>query len=195
MFSATMPKNIQSLAAKALSKPVTITISGRFMVAAEITQIDKIVSNGYDQKVHQLMLDLGRIFSDDENSRVLVFTSSGEDLQGAVLRNEHHPWCHRPDRSEQSSQSGICAHFLVVHPSTSGCAAPNSSASTSVAKDAGASMSNFWTATTRRFEPRGCASASSISSRMTTSDGGSSSPRFSASASLRTSSTQTSSSQ
>jgi ATP-dependent RNA helicase DDX46/PRP5 len=93
MFSATMPRNVQSLAAKALSKAATITIGGRSKVAAEITQIVKIVANSYEQKVHQLMLDLGRIFAEDENSQVLIFTERqerAEDLLAKLFKGQYY---------------------------------------------------------------------------------------------------------
>jgi ATP-dependent RNA helicase DDX46/PRP5 len=65
MFSATRPKNIQSLAAKALNKPAHITIGWRSKDAPEIKQIVSSVPvpDKYLDKVHKLQLDLGKISS------------------------------------------------------------------------------------------------------------------------------------
>jgi hypothetical protein len=73
--------------ARCVTKSTTITIGGQSKVAAEITQIVKIVPNAYDQKVHQRMLDLAISYL-HRVSRA-GRRSSGEALQGAVLRNEH----------------------------------------------------------------------------------------------------------
>lgn len=79
LFSATLPKNMESLARKALNKPVEITIGGKSVVPPEITQIVEV--RNQDQKFHRLLELLGELYADDahEDDRTLIFVSRQEN--------------------------------------------------------------------------------------------------------------------
>ncbi|CAN9219181.1 unnamed protein product [Alternaria alternata] len=92
LFSATMPKNMQSLARKALHDPAEITIGGKSKVAPEITQVISVVPNSYEKKVHKTLLYLGQLFSEDENTQVLIFTErqeTAEDLLSKLYKSKY----------------------------------------------------------------------------------------------------------
>ncbi|USP74456.1 uncharacterized protein yc1106_01730 [Curvularia clavata] len=92
LFSATMPKNIVSLARKALNNPAEVTIGGRSKVAPDITQVISIVPNNYEKKLNQLLLHLGQLFSEDENAQVLIFTErqeTAEDLLSKLYKAKY----------------------------------------------------------------------------------------------------------
>lgn len=92
LFSATMPKNMQSLARKALHDPAEITIGGKSKVAPEITQVISVVPNSYEKKVHKTLLYLGQLFSEDENAQVLIFTErqeTAEDLLSKLYKSKY----------------------------------------------------------------------------------------------------------
>ncbi|KAI4925162.1 pre-mRNA processing RNA-helicase [Alternaria infectoria] len=92
LFSATMPKNMQSLARKALHNPAEITIGGKSKVAPEITQIISVVPNSYEKKINKTLLYLGQLFSEDENAQVLIFTErqeTAEDLLSKLYKSKY----------------------------------------------------------------------------------------------------------
>jgi ATP-dependent RNA helicase DDX46/PRP5 len=92
LFSATMPKNMQSLARKALHDPAEITIGGKSKVAPEITQIISVVPNSYEKKINKTLLYLGQLFSEDENAQVLIFTErqeTAEDLLSKLYKSKY----------------------------------------------------------------------------------------------------------
>jgi ATP-dependent RNA helicase DDX46/PRP5 len=92
LFSATMPKNMQSLARKALHNPAEITIGGKSKVAPEITQIVSVVPASYEKKINKTLLYLGQLFSEDENAQVLIFTErqeTAEDLLSKLYKSKY----------------------------------------------------------------------------------------------------------
>lgn len=89
LFSATFPKNMESLARKTLNSPVEITIGGRSVVAPEITQIVEVRNN--DAKFLRLLELLGNLYSDDEHEddRTLIFVDrqeAADDLLKNLMR-------------------------------------------------------------------------------------------------------------
>ncbi|KAK2020008.1 P-loop containing nucleoside triphosphate hydrolase protein [Colletotrichum eremochloae] len=76
LFSATMPRIIDSLTKKVLKSPVEITVGGRSVVASDITQIVEIVPE--DQKFYHLLGLLGELYDKDEDARSLVFVERQE---------------------------------------------------------------------------------------------------------------------
>ncbi|GKT83541.1 pre-mRNA-processing ATP-dependent RNA helicase prp5 [Colletotrichum tofieldiae] len=76
LFSATMPRIIDSLTKKVLKSPVEITVGGRSVVASDITQIVEIVPE--DQKFYHLLGLLGELYDKDEDARSLIFVERQE---------------------------------------------------------------------------------------------------------------------
>jgi ATP-dependent RNA helicase DDX46/PRP5 len=71
LFSATFPKQMDSLARKILQKPLEITVGGRSVVAPEIEQIVEVRSE--DSKFTRLLEILGQTYNEDPDCRTLVF--------------------------------------------------------------------------------------------------------------------------
>jgi ATP-dependent RNA helicase DDX46/PRP5 len=93
LFSATFPKNMAALARKALDKPAEVIIGGRSKVAPDITQRISVVPASYEKKIAKLLLHLGQLFSDDENSQVLIFTErqeTAEDLLSKLFKAKYY---------------------------------------------------------------------------------------------------------
>ncbi|CAG8067000.1 unnamed protein product [Penicillium salamii] len=89
LFSATFPKNMESMARKTLNQPVEITVGGRSVVAPEITQIVEVRSQ--DSKFVRLLELLGELYSDDdhEDDRTLIFVNrqeAADDLLKELMR-------------------------------------------------------------------------------------------------------------
>jgi ATP-dependent RNA helicase DDX46/PRP5 len=84
LFSATMPRIIDSLTKKVLKDPVEITVGGRSVVAKEITQIVE-VREEKDKFVRTLEL-LGELYKDDDDVRSLIFVDRQEKADD-VLRD------------------------------------------------------------------------------------------------------------
>ncbi|KAG6840460.1 hypothetical protein C0991_006596 [Blastosporella zonata] len=76
LFSATFPKQMDSLARKILRKPLEITVGGRSVVAAEIEQIVEVRTE--DTKFNRLLEILGQMYNDDTECRTLVFVDRQE---------------------------------------------------------------------------------------------------------------------
>ncbi|KAH8830732.1 P-loop containing nucleoside triphosphate hydrolase protein [Flagelloscypha sp. PMI_526] len=77
LFSATFPKQMDSLARKILkNKPLEITVGGRSVVAAEIEQIVEVRDE--DTKFHRLLEILGQLYNEDPEARTLVFVDRQE---------------------------------------------------------------------------------------------------------------------
>lgn len=76
LFSATFPKKMESLARKALNKPIEILVGGRSVVAAEITQIVEVRSE--DTKFRRVLELLGNLHEGDEDARSLIFVERQE---------------------------------------------------------------------------------------------------------------------
>ncbi|KAF2813190.1 DEAD-domain-containing protein [Mytilinidion resinicola] len=87
LFSATFPKSMESLARKALVKPVEIVVGGRSTVAPEIKQIVKVVAP--EKKFNEVLFELGQLFKEDEDARALIFVETqktAEDLLDKVMK-------------------------------------------------------------------------------------------------------------
>jgi ATP-dependent RNA helicase DDX46/PRP5 len=76
LFSATFPKQMDSLARKILNKPLEITVGGRSVVAPEITQIVEVRAE--DTKFNRLLQILGEQTNEDQNARILIFVDRQE---------------------------------------------------------------------------------------------------------------------
>ncbi|SPN96767.1 related to Pre-mRNA-processing ATP-dependent RNA helicase PRP5 [Cephalotrichum gorgonifer] len=76
LFSATMPRIIDSLTKKVLKTPVEITVGGRSVVAPEITQIVEVRDE--KSKFHRLLELLGELYDEDEDARTLIFMDRQE---------------------------------------------------------------------------------------------------------------------
>ncbi|ROT37345.1 P-loop containing nucleoside triphosphate hydrolase protein [Sodiomyces alkalinus F11] len=76
LFSATMPRIIDSLTKKVLKSPVEVTVGGRSVVAPEITQIVEVLDEG--AKFFHLLGLLGELYDKDEDARTLIFVERQE---------------------------------------------------------------------------------------------------------------------
>jgi len=76
LFSATFPKQMDSLARKILTRPLEITVGGRSVVAAEIEQIVEVRAE--DTKFNRLLEILGTTYNDDKDARTLIFVDRQE---------------------------------------------------------------------------------------------------------------------
>ncbi|KAI0939712.1 pre-mRNA processing RNA-helicase, variant 4 [Taiwanofungus camphoratus] len=76
LFSATFPRQMDSLARKILRKPLEITVGGRSVVAAEIDQIVEVRDE--DTKFNRLLEILGQTYNEDPESRTLIFVDRQE---------------------------------------------------------------------------------------------------------------------
>ncbi|EJD01184.1 P-loop containing nucleoside triphosphate hydrolase protein [Fomitiporia mediterranea MF3/22] len=76
LFSATFPKQMDSLARKILKKPLEITVGGRSVVAAEIEQIVEVRVE--ETKFHRLLEILGQMYNEDPECRTLIFVDRQE---------------------------------------------------------------------------------------------------------------------
>lgn len=76
LFSATFPKQMDSLARKILRKPLEITVGGRSVVAPEIEQIVEVREE--DTKFNRLLEILGQTYNEDPESRTLIFVDRQE---------------------------------------------------------------------------------------------------------------------
>ncbi|KAI0859585.1 hypothetical protein F4860DRAFT_250270 [Xylaria cubensis] len=87
LFSATMPRIMDSLAKKVLNNPVEITVGGKSVVAPEITQIIEIREE--NTKFLRILELLGELYDKDEDARTLIFVERQEkadDLLKELLR-------------------------------------------------------------------------------------------------------------
>ena len=84
LFSATFPRNMESLARKTLTKPVEIVVGGRSVVAPEITQIVEVRAE--DSKFLRLLELLGELYDRDEEARTLIFVDRQESAD-TLLRD------------------------------------------------------------------------------------------------------------
>ncbi|KAF7560710.1 hypothetical protein G7046_g3419 [Stylonectria norvegica] len=76
LFSATMPRIIDSLTKKVLKSPVEITVGGRSVVAKEIEQIVEVRDEA--SKFLRVLELLGDLYDRDEDARTLVFVERQE---------------------------------------------------------------------------------------------------------------------
>ncbi|KAK7695505.1 hypothetical protein QCA50_000141 [Cerrena zonata] len=76
LFSATFPRQMDSLARKILRKPLEITVGGRSVVAPEIDQIVEVRDE--ESKFNRLLEILGQTYNEDPESRTLIFVDRQE---------------------------------------------------------------------------------------------------------------------
>ncbi|KAI0347385.1 P-loop containing nucleoside triphosphate hydrolase protein [Trametopsis cervina] len=76
LFSATFPRQMDSLARKILRKPLEITVGGRSVVAPEIDQIVEVRDE--DSKFTRLLEILGQTYNEDPECRTLIFVDRQE---------------------------------------------------------------------------------------------------------------------
>jgi ATP-dependent RNA helicase DDX46/PRP5 len=76
LFSATMPRIIDSLTKKVLKSPIEITVGGRSVVAKEIEQIVEVREEA--SKFLRVLELLGQLYDVDEDARSLIFVERQE---------------------------------------------------------------------------------------------------------------------
>ena len=85
LFSATMPRQVESLALKTLRNHVEIMVGGRSVVPPSITQVVEVRSE--ESKFVRLLELLGNLYQDDnEEDRVLVFVNN-QDTADRLLKD------------------------------------------------------------------------------------------------------------
>jgi ATP-dependent RNA helicase DDX46/PRP5 len=122
LFSATMPRIIDSLTKKVLRDPVEITVGGRSVVAPEITQIVEIREE--KEKFVRTLELLGELYKDDDDVRALIFVERQEkadDLLRELLRRGYgcmslHGGKDQGDRDSTISdfKAGICPILIAT---------------------------------------------------------------------------------
>ncbi|KAH7080475.1 Pre-mRNA-processing ATP-dependent RNA helicase PRP5 [Paraphoma chrysanthemicola] len=135
LFSATFPKNMAVLARKALNKPAEVIIGGRSKVPDSIQQEIRIVPPSYEAKVKKLLLHLGQVFSENENTQVLIFTErqeTAEDLLSKLFKakysatNTIHGAKDQTDRNEAINdfKQGVLAILIATSVAARGLDVP-----------------------------------------------------------------------
>ncbi|RIA89024.1 P-loop containing nucleoside triphosphate hydrolase protein [Glomus cerebriforme] len=76
LFSATFPRQMESLARKVLKRPLEITVGGRSVVAQDVTQIVEVREE--NTKFVRLLEILGQQYNDDPDARTLIFVDRQE---------------------------------------------------------------------------------------------------------------------
>ncbi|KAM5356001.1 hypothetical protein ACJ41O_002647 [Fusarium nematophilum] len=76
LFSATMPRIIDSLTKKVLKNPIEVTVGGRSVVAKEIEQIVEVRDEA--SKFLRVLELLGELYDRDEDARTLIFVERQE---------------------------------------------------------------------------------------------------------------------
>ncbi|KAK7952220.1 uncharacterized protein PG986_007948 [Apiospora aurea] len=76
LFSATMPRIMDSLAKKILKDPIEINVGGKSTVAPEITQIVEVRNE--ENKFIRLLELLGELYDKDDDARSLIFVERQE---------------------------------------------------------------------------------------------------------------------
>ncbi len=88
LFSATFPKQMESLARKVLKhKPLEIAVGGKSVVAPEIEQIVEVRDE--ESKFTRLLEILGQTYNEDEDARTLIFVDrqeAADDLLKELMR-------------------------------------------------------------------------------------------------------------
>ncbi|KAL8645958.1 MAG: hypothetical protein Q9226_007066 [Calogaya cf. arnoldii] len=84
LFSATFPRQMESLARKVLAKPIEIVVGGRSVVAPEITQIVEVRTE--ETKFIRLLELLGNLYEEEKNEddRALIFVDRQESADGLL---------------------------------------------------------------------------------------------------------------
>ncbi|RGB32634.1 P-loop containing nucleoside triphosphate hydrolase protein [Rhizophagus diaphanus] len=76
LFSATFPRQMESLARKVLKRPLEITVGGRSVVAQDVAQIVEVRED--NTKFVRLLEILGQQYNDDPDARTLIFVDRQE---------------------------------------------------------------------------------------------------------------------
>lgn len=76
LFSATFPRQMEALARKILKKPLEITVGGRSVVCADVTQVVEVRAE--DTKFVRLLEILGNAMESDPETKVLIFVDRHE---------------------------------------------------------------------------------------------------------------------
>ncbi|PTB67089.1 P-loop containing nucleoside triphosphate hydrolase protein [Trichoderma citrinoviride] len=87
LFSATMPRLIDSLTKKVLKSPIEITVGGRSVVAKEITQIVEVREE--NTKFLRVLELLGELYDKDEDARTLIFVERQEKADDLLKELMH----------------------------------------------------------------------------------------------------------
>lgn len=82
LFSATMPRLIDSLTKKVLTSPIEITVGGRSVVAKEIEQIVEVRDE--DTKFLRMLGLLGELYMQTDDARSLIFVERQEKADGLM---------------------------------------------------------------------------------------------------------------
>jgi ATP-dependent RNA helicase DDX46/PRP5 len=122
LFSATMPRIIDALTKKVLREPVEITVGGRSVVAAEITQVVEILDES--KKFVRTLELLGELYADDDDVRALIFVERQEkadDLLRELLQRGYgcmsiHGGKDQEDRNSTISdfKKGVCPILIAT---------------------------------------------------------------------------------
>lgn len=122
LFSATMPRIIDSLTKKVLRSPVEITVGGRSVVAPEITQVVEVIEE--NKKFVRVLELLGDLYADDDDVRALIFVDRQEkadDLLRELLRRGYgcmsiHGGKDQEDRNSTISdfKKGVCPILIAT---------------------------------------------------------------------------------
>lgn len=122
LFSATMPRIIDSLVKKVLKNPIEITVGGKSVVAPEITQVVEIREE--KDKFLRLLELLGDLYVDDDDVRTLIFVERQEkadDLLRELLRKGYgcmsiHGGKDQVDRDSTIAdfKSGVCPVMIAT---------------------------------------------------------------------------------
>lgn len=135
LFSATMPKNINALAKKGLQNPAEVIIGGRSVVTQDVWQEVKIVKPGQEAKMSELLLQLGRFQSKDENAQILIFVErqeTAEDVLHKLIKakyrnlNTIHGAKDQTDRSEaiEEFKKGVLTILIATSVAARGLDVP-----------------------------------------------------------------------
>ena len=113
LFSATFPRQMESLARKTLSKPVEIVVGGRSVVAPEITQLVEVRTE--EMKFIRLLELLGNLYSDEKNEddRALIFVDRQESADSLLkdLMNKGYPCMSIHGGKDQIDRDSTIADF------------------------------------------------------------------------------------
>ncbi|KAF2761871.1 P-loop containing nucleoside triphosphate hydrolase protein [Pseudovirgaria hyperparasitica] len=82
LFSATFPRQMESLARKVLNRPIEIQVGGRSVVAPEITQVVEVREEA--TKFRRLLELLGELYVDDDDVRTLIFVERQESADSLL---------------------------------------------------------------------------------------------------------------
>ncbi|KAK3072308.1 pre-mRNA processing RNA-helicase, partial [Teratosphaeriaceae sp. CCFEE 6253] len=114
-FSATFPPKLESLARKALTRPLEVLVGGRSVVAAEITQVVEVCAE--DGKFHRLLELLGELHEQDEDARSLIFVERQEtaDRLLVAINQKGYPCVTIHGGREQIDRDQAISDFKAGH--------------------------------------------------------------------------------